>query len=170
MTGRRFTRDLLGAAGVLLFGAATGLIAHPESLQKAPAIAVPENRESFVAATIPFEDAKRYFEKGECIILDVRQPDAFRAEHIPGALPLHALAFRPEWRALRRWLPLDQTVLVVGENAVDYNPPRFASQLRAFGVKLARVLDGGMDAWKKGGMPLAHGWDAQAIFEAEKPR
>jgi glyoxylase-like metal-dependent hydrolase (beta-lactamase superfamily II)/rhodanese-related sulfurtransferase len=107
------------------------------------------------AAIVPFmslAELKACVEsqKGELIVLDVREREAFEAGHIPGA----------------RLLPRGQLELRVNEELTD--PTRrilvycefgristlAAATLRQMGFQGAVALDGGMKAWREAGYPL----------------
>jgi thiosulfate sulfurtransferase len=38
---------------------------------------------------IQIHEAKRKFERGECLFVDIRDPGSYQSAHIPGALHLH---------------------------------------------------------------------------------
>lgn len=116
-------------------------------------------------------------ERGRVRVLDVRwrldAPDghpAYRAGHIPGAVYVRLdeeLAARgdladgrhplPEASALqasvRRWGIDDGDTVVVYDDGLGYGPARAWWMLLDAGVT-ARVLDGGLSAWRAAGLPL----------------
>jgi len=117
---------------------------------------------SDAAATVPFMSLTELkgsvaSRRGELIVLDVRERDAYEAGHIPGALHL----------------PRGQLELRVNEELND--PTRrivvccefgristlAAATLRAMGFQGAVALDGGMKAWREAGHELSTGKQPQ---------
>jgi rhodanese-related sulfurtransferase len=91
-------------------------------------------------------------ERGEAVLLDVREQREWDAGHAPGAvhIPLGQLAARlPE-------LPQDRPVVAVCRSGSRSS--RAVKALQRAGVE-AENLDGGMRAWQRAGLPLepAHG-------------
>jgi glyoxylase-like metal-dependent hydrolase (beta-lactamase superfamily II)/rhodanese-related sulfurtransferase len=87
------------------------------------------------------------------ILLDVREKDAFAAGHIPGAqhLPRGQLELR-----VNKELPdPTQRILVCCE--FGHISTLAAATLRELGYTQAAALDGGIKAWREGGLPLAPG-------------
>jgi glyoxylase-like metal-dependent hydrolase (beta-lactamase superfamily II)/rhodanese-related sulfurtransferase len=113
---------------------------------------------SEAAATVPFMslgELKACLEsgKGDLVVLDVRERDAYEEGHIPGA----------------RLLPRGQLELRVNQELTD--PTRrilcccefgristlATATLRQMGFQCAVALDGGMQAWREAGGPLKAG-------------
>lgn len=166
MTARTQKHFLIGPA-ILLVGGLLGLLAHPETLANPAGQLVPTENpmaQPYKPALIGVAEARRHFEMGTAIFIDTRLPDAFKKEHIPGALALTKVPFQPLWREIRALVPNGATVICVGENAVDLNVARWASQLRMFGIAETRYLDGGLDQWKKSGLPIVSGWDMDDVL------
>lgn len=95
-------------------------------------------------------EAQALIVSGRATLIDVREPDEFRAGHIPYALsvPLAQVS-----QVVER-LPLaDDSVLIFqcqkgarGERACNAVPPRFSGRVRN--------LAGGLDAWRAAGLPV----------------
>jgi rhodanese-related sulfurtransferase len=86
------------------------------------------------------------------LVLDVRNPDEYRAGHIPGA----ALIPLPELQARTGELPEDGEILCVCQSG---NRSSTATrQLVALGFKAVNVA-GGMNAWARQGLPVKKGSD-----------
>lgn len=88
----------------------------------------------------------------DALLLDVRTPGEFAAEHIEGAvsLPLHAL----DEAAARATLPAGRPVVVVCRSGG--RATMAAEKLAAWNLP-ASVLEGGMNAWTAAGLPVKRG-------------
>ena len=83
--------------------------------------------------------------RGEVLLLDVREPNEYAAERIPGArlYPLSQLDSLP--------LPVcDRPIVLSCQSGMRSS--RAAAQLRARGLELEE-LEGGLNAWKQQGYP-----------------
>lgn len=109
--------------------------------------------------TVAPAEAARWIARGEAMIVDVRSPDEFRAEHIAAAvsLPLETLP-----RALAALAPGEGRRLVFqclkgGRGAAACEAVRGAWP-EAFN------LEGGIDGWKAAGLPVVGSGDAPAAM------
>ncbi len=96
-------------------------------------------------------EAKARLDNGaKPFILDVRQPDEFRAGHIAGAklIPLHELDSR------MKELPQNREILCVCRSGARSSSA--ARQLNSAGYS-ALNLQGGMLAWQRAGYPVKKG-------------
>lgn len=84
---------------------------------------------------------------GEILLVDVREPNEYAFERIPGALLYPLSTFDP------RAVPADGRRLVV-HCAAGRRSMMAAQQLVAAGHSAVINLDGGLAAWKSAGMPL----------------
>ena len=98
----------------------------------------------------PSEGQKRLTQKDKPFLLDVRQPDEYRAGHIAGAklIPLNELAQR------MNELPDGREILCVC--ASGSRSTSATRQLTTAGYS-ATNLQGGMGAWSQAGMPVTKG-------------
>jgi len=89
----------------------------------------------------------------ELVLLDVRERDAFEAGHLPGArhIPRGQLELRVD-----KELP-DPTVRILTYCQFGLISTLAAATLRSMGYIRAVALDGGMEAWKKAGLPIESG-------------
>jgi len=103
-------------------------------------------------AFMSMQDLKERIEHGArgLVVLDVRERDAFRARHLPGALnvPRGELELRAD-----RELP-DPTLKIVTYCELGKISTLAAHTLRSMGFLRTVALDGGLDAWTKAGFPL----------------
>lgn len=97
---------------------------------------------------------------GNVVLIDIREPAEFAREHIRGArlVPLGSIDAH-DFDAER-----DKTAVFTcrSGNRTAMN----ASRLLAKGFREAFVLDGGLDAWKKAGLPVH--FDAKAPLDMQR--
>ena len=110
---------------------------------------------SEAAAKAPFMSMQELAERiggnrRDVVVLDVREKEAFDAGHAPGArhLPRGQLELR-----VNTELP-DPTVRIVTVCEFGKISTLAAATLRELGFGRAVALDGGMKAWREGGLPL----------------
>lgn len=95
---------------------------------------------------------KPRIEKNEVVVLDVRAPEDFAKEHIPGAknVPLAELA-----KHLAK-LPKDKTLVTYCWNLTCFAAPKAALELAQKGFKVQELI-GGIKEWKNSGFPVEGG-------------
>lgn len=98
----------------------------------------------------PVEVQQKLSQKNKFLLLDVRQPEEFRNEHIKGArlIPLNDLHRR------MHELPKNQEIVCVCRSGSRSQTA--ARQLRAAGYTVIN-LNGGMIAWTRAGLPVNKG-------------
>lgn len=101
-------------------------------------------------AFMPIDEVRTRADDGELVVLDVREGDAFRAAHIPGALhvPRGQLELRVD-----AVLPDPMRRIVV---YCEYGKisTLAAAMLRRLGFSRAVALDGGFRQWREAGLPV----------------
>jgi glyoxylase-like metal-dependent hydrolase (beta-lactamase superfamily II)/rhodanese-related sulfurtransferase len=106
-------------------------------------------------AFLSMDEVSRHIQaaNGDLILLDVRDREAFRAGHLPGArsIPRGELELRAD-----RELP-DPTARIVTYCQFGKISTLAAHTLRTMGYARAGALDGGLDAWTGAGHPLVVG-------------
>lgn len=132
-------------------------------------------------ATPVFVDVQRarsLLEAHEAILVDARSSRAFASGHLPGAVHLPARELNPVVDGVRRLVSakrLAEALLAGGIGAgptVIYGARGGAEAahlwwtLRAFGHPAAYLLDGGIDAWRRAGLPLEEGEPDEASTAA----
>lgn len=102
-------------------------------------------------------DVRRRLESGQAVLVDIREADEFARTHIPGALsqPLSA------WE--RAHLAIDPAADVIFTCRSGMRTAGACDRLAARVSGDTFVLDGGLDAWARAGLPLAT--DARAPLE-----
>ncbi|MDA1191334.1 MAG: rhodanese-like domain-containing protein [Candidatus Poribacteria bacterium] len=102
----------------------------------------------------------------DSLIADARQPAAYMAQHIPGAIPLFWGVFLD--RMTRTWLPPDQIAAQLGKLGVSPNDAitlyddgtgvavgQMLGALDQVGHERIEILDGGITAWYHNGGELS---------------
>src|SRR6185436_10184738 len=99
------------------------------------------------------EEAKRRIEEDDAslVLIDVREPEAFRARHLPGArnIPRGELELRAD-----RELP-DPTTRILTYCQFGKVSTLAAHTLRTMGYQRTVALDGGLEAWVQAGYPTS---------------
>ena len=145
------TRFSAATAAILLLtacgGAATPVPAAPNApAANAPAASVP----MAVAGNISVQEAAGLRDKG-AFILDVREPSEWNEFHMPNAtlIPLGQLASRVSE------VPKDRTIVVVCRSGNRSKAGR--DTLLQAGFTNVTSMDGGLTAWRAGGLPVVSG-------------
>jgi rhodanese-related sulfurtransferase len=91
------------------------------------------------------------------VLVDTRSPDQQKVQgFVPGAVhhPLSVLAWRldPDCPTSNEKLPLDAEVILICREG--FSSVFAAQQLRAIGFARATDVIGGVDAWRRAGLPL----------------
>ena len=102
---------------------------------------------------ISIADAKKLYQNGQAVLIDVRSNEQFALGHIKGALSI------PGSQLIRRFaeVPPRKTVITYCACSAEQSSGRAASDLIAHGVKNVFALKGGWSEWKDGGHPTAVG-------------
>jgi len=120
-----------------------------------PAPVIPELEPAEVATIAPAE-LKALLDRGEAAVVDLAPSIAYEAGHIPGA-----------WFAVRARLPASLDRVARRQVLVFTSPDARLARLAAAELETdafaeIRVLDGGTNAWRDAGLPLAAGREAMA--------
>jgi rhodanese-related sulfurtransferase len=96
-------------------------------------------------------------QKDQGVILDVLPEEHFRKEHIPGAksAPLDSEGFLSRVEQLAG--DKSQRVVVYCANSSCDLSPKAAKRLEAEGYKNVVDFDGGIEEWKRSGLPVTNG-------------
>lgn len=126
---------------------ATGaaLPAQPQNSQ------APEQSQEDAMPRINVQDAKVAFEKGEAVIVDVRGPDAYKSNHIKGALD-HSLSKLEQGDF--NGLPKDKRIIAYCSCPTEHSSARAAFVLQKAGFKDVAALVGGNMAWEAAGYAM----------------
>lgn len=110
--------------------------------------AIPTANPAACAPSITPSDAARRVQAGEATIIDVREPDEHRRQHVPNTLLRPSSSFRaasfPE-------SPANQQLLILCRSGGRAS--QVATELRNAGRTNVSVIDGGIVAWERAGLP-----------------
>lgn len=93
-------------------------------------------------------DAAKLIEQGKILLIDVREPDEFAAQRIPGALLCPLSTFDPSM------LPGDEPRRVVFQCGSGKRSATAARARVAAGAQSSAHLAGGIGAWIAAGLPV----------------
>jgi rhodanese-related sulfurtransferase len=96
-------------------------------------------------------DAKAMFDKGGVVFVDVREPDEFKAGHIPGAKSIPRGTI--EWMVPKK-VSDDKNASIVVYCEHGSRGALATYTLVKMGYKNVKNLEGGRAAWMKAGCPL----------------
>ena len=101
-------------------------------------------------------DAKALLDQGKAVLVDIRERDEFSRRHIAGALskPLSSweASWEANWEAGHLAVPADCDVIFTCRSGM--RTAGASDRLAARVLGAAHVLNGGVDAWGKAGLPL----------------
>lgn len=98
---------------------------------------------------VDVQEAVRLVNHEQGIFLDIRSPEQFRTGSMPQARNIPAADLATKMGSL----PKDKPIIVVCDHGSSAG--RIASTLQKAGYTQAVVLEGGLRAWNKDGMPLS---------------
>jgi len=90
-------------------------------------------------------------EKGECVLLDVRNPEEYRNERIEGSMNVPVDTIKIGLDDIDRDTPL-LVYCKIGKRCL-----RAVDQLNEMGFHDIRILDGGIEAWKAHNLKVDRG-------------
>ncbi len=108
------------------------------------------------SATISVDETKRRLDAGEALLVDVREPDEWQADHVAGAthIPLGTIASRAAT------LPKDREVLLICRTG---NRSAMAQErLAQAGFTNVTNVEGGITAWIEHDYPVVTGEELTA--------
>lgn len=121
-----------------------GTITTPESAQT-------RKSGSTIREAAP-RDVKTWLQKGECVLIDVREPDEHARERITGSKLLPLSRFDPQ-QAAALAKPGQTIVMHCRSGRRSSDACRMAASLADAGVAVINMT-GGIEAWKTDGLPV----------------
>ena len=132
-----------GALGVVLF---------------LPSARAEERDASALAPYVASSTVQAWLAAGRAVtFLDVREPDEFRAGHLPQAINIHD----DRVATLVKQLPRNEPIVLYCIHSA-HRAPEAAKKLQQIGFTNAYVLEGGITAWQAGGLTIRASDLAQA--------
>jgi len=98
---------------------------------------------------ISLEEARRLFDAGAAVFVDVRAGDDYGAGHIPGALTITSRDLEAQLSAL----PPDVVIIAYGDATRPESGARGAQIFMELGYPKMIALEGGFQAWRDAGHP-----------------
>ena len=86
-------------------------------------------------------------------LIDCREPAAFKAGHILGAVNIPSQKFEESQSILTKFK--SKPIIVVCHQGTD--SPKMGAKLLKLGFENVATLEGGIQAWKKEGLPVEQG-------------
>lgn len=97
-------------------------------------------------------DVKSWLQAGECVLIDVREPDEHAREHIAGSRLLPLSRFAPE-QAAAMARPGQKVVMHCRSGRRSADACRMAASLTDAGMNVINMT-GGIEAWKMDALPV----------------
>ena len=117
--------------------------------------------ESSAIYRLNLTEAKRAFDRGDAVLVDVRSAFAYEAGHIPGALHLPSHVSTAHLREVLASYPADSRVIAYCSGSGCQSSSTLAKRLVEESVRdEVYVLTGGWPAWQAAGFPVAVGEEA----------
>lgn len=102
---------------------------------------------------ITLADAKKEYDAGTAIIVDVRDEGSFKLEHIKGALHITTETLSADMNNL----PKDKKIIAYCSCPSEHSSSVWVTAAIKKGVKNAFAMIGGTKAWKEAGFPMEKG-------------
>lgn len=99
--------------------------------------------------TLPVGQAVRFMNQESALVVDVREPDEFRAGHIPRAINIPLGALPSRLKEIEKYK--DKPILL--SCRTSQRSARAALMLRKQGYAMAHILGGGIVAWQNENLP-----------------
>ena len=117
----------------------------------APVYAAPEPKAAQDdAPRISLADAKKDYDDGTAVIVDVRAEDVYKQEHVKGSLNI---TFE-NLKAKAKTLPKDKKIITYCSCPAEHSAAAMVLELKKKGFKNTFALLGGTQAWKSAGYPM----------------
>lgn len=158
------TISLLGCGALLAASTCLTLACHDANgAYSQPNNAAAANPAASVAAATPAqaaadavprikpEEAKKLVDEGKAVLVDVRGPDAYKSNHIKGALEVQLTRIEAGDYGN---LPKNKRIIAYCSCGAEQTSKRAAELLEKAGYKGASALLGGNQAWESAGYPV----------------
>ncbi|MFH1146558.1 MAG: rhodanese-like domain-containing protein [Pseudomonadota bacterium] len=103
---------------------------------------------------LSLKEALAAFKRQGTVFIDARSPGFYRMEHIAGAISVPQSKFDEVFPRMRQRLPADDRIIVYCSGAACEDSTKIAQRMIFEGFDQVRIFTGGMDEWKKAGLPV----------------
>lgn len=101
-------------------------------------------------ARISLADAKKAYDDGDAVFVDVRSPETFAKEHVRGSLNIMI----GDLEANKGTLPSDKKIVVYCSCGAEHSSLAWVMKAKEKGIDNAHALVGGTAAWVDAGYPV----------------
>jgi rhodanese-related sulfurtransferase len=105
------------------------------------------------APRITLAEAKADFDAGKAVFVDTRNEDAFKVEHIKGAINVPAKEIEAKYKNI----PTDKKIIAYCSWPSEHTSAGLVTELKKKEIGNAFALVGGTKAWKDAGYPMESG-------------
>lgn len=120
----------------------------------APADTAATDTTKVAQGAISLAEMKRRFDAGTSKIIDARDPDDFKAGHIPGAINIPYDKIPQYFDTLNSQVPPDADVIVYCHGPKCDFADKLATELKLMDYQHVSVFSGGWDQWSMSGYPI----------------
>ena len=99
---------------------------------------------------ISLEDAKKDYDAGTATIIDARDADAYKAEHIKGAINIPYGDFKKKYKSV----PKNKKIIAYCSCPTEATSGLIVEKFNEKKIKNAYALAGGIKVWKAAGYPM----------------
>jgi rhodanese-related sulfurtransferase len=117
---------------------------------------------------ISVSEARQMAEKGEAVIIDVRQQQYYEEGHIPGALLMPLDNLEKLVRSGRAPIMTSDMLILYCDCPAEESSLMAASILAHYGFSKIYVMKGGWQAWKDAGFPIIAGTEPGSLVKKIK--
>lgn len=131
---------------------------EPQNGTQDPQDGIP-NLEMSEIMRVEIEDVKQFFDEGEFIFLDAREPQYYEEGHIPGAINWPFNAFDEYLQKYMDEIPTDTPVVCYCVDVTCDESFVLAESLKYQYCQEIYLFEGGMEDWEAWGYPVTAGAD-----------
>ena len=103
---------------------------------------------------VSLKEAREAYEEGYALFVDARDPDFFKAGHIPGAVNLPVKDFARVFPTLNERLLAAPRIITYCDGASCDMSVELTEKLLFAGLEQVEIFTGGIQQWKAAGQPV----------------
>ena len=149
-------RTLQQSAVIILLGVGLGLAAN-QSSSRGLALVTPPKPAGKAEEFLALEQAKLFWQSGNALFLDAREPTDYAAGHIASALNLPAQSFERHFGEIAPLLTPESRLILYCDGTECELSHRVRGNLRQLGYTNTHLLFNGWTTWRQAGFPTALG-------------